>query len=153
MELRVSIDGANDVLRQLRQVGPDAQEALSERAYGIARDLVEKMQGTARALGRQDARAASTVTATKAGLFPIISAAPTGRARGLLWASNFGMKRKSGWYAKVRYFDSAGRQFREWNGGAGHADYWFYSTADREQSWIAGEWSKAADDVVRAWSA
>ena len=56
----------------------------------------------------------------------------------------------SGWYRKVRYFDSDGRQFRE---HLGSHSYWFFKTAEENQPWMASQWHEVAAEVTRKWSA
>lgn len=146
----VLISGANEVARELRDVGPDAERAMRDEAFDIAISLADKMKYAARADTPQSGRAASTVRETKAGLWPAITGSNTGRARGVLFGSEFGMNRRSGWYAHPRYSESQGRQFRPHRG---QNSYWFYATADREQPWIESEWQGAADEVLRRFRA
>jgi hypothetical protein len=83
-------------------------------------------------------------------VWPTISASNTGRAAGLLFGSEFGMTRHSGWYNRRRYNDLPNHQFRPHLGGG---SYWFFSTVEQNQPWIASEWGEAAEQVVREWSA
>jgi hypothetical protein len=150
LRLRVRIEGADEVIRACQALGPIAEQELQAQAFDIAISLADKIKYAAQADSRQSARASRTVREVKAGAWPAISASNTGRAKGLLFASEFGMTRKSGWYRKRRYFDSAGRQFRP---HLGRGSYWFFKTAEREQPWVESQWLAAADAVVRRWSA
>ena len=97
------------MLRAFDKLPKDADTELRAQAFDIAKVLADRIKAAGRAHSRQAARAASTVKEVR-GRWPTIQARHTGRARGLLFGSEFGMTRKSGWYAKRRYFDSVGSQ-------------------------------------------
>lgn len=145
--IKVRIEGANEVIRALDKVPADAQVAMRAQAKDIATSLQDFIKIAGQRHSRQGARAARSVRAGREGFWPVITA--DNRSR-LLFGSIFGMKRHSGWYAKGRYFRSRGSQFGPYVGYPGH---WFFSTAEERQPWIESEWQKAADDVVRRWSA
>ena len=147
--IKVRIEGADEVIRALRQVPADAQAAMKHQAKDIAISLADFVKAEGRRHSRQAARAARTVREANQGFWPVITASNSGRAKGLLFGSVFGMKRRSGWYARGRYRD-AGQQFGPYVGFPG---YWFFSTAEERQPWIASEWHKAADEVIRRWGA
>jgi hypothetical protein len=147
--MKVSIEGANEVLRALDKLPKDADTELRAQAFDIAKVLTDRIKAAGRAHSRQAARAASTVKEVK-GRWPIVQASNTGRAKGLLFGSEFGMTRHSGWYAKGRYRDSIGHQFGPHLGGG---SYWFFKTADDLQPYVADQWREVADNVVRRWSA
>ena len=148
--VKVRIEGADEVIRALRKLPQDAQDAAKHQAKDIATSLADFMKADARKHSRQAARASRTVKEANQGFWPVITASSTGRARGLLFGSVFGMKRHSGWYAHRRYRGSHGSQFGPW---IGYPGYWFFSTAEERQPWVSDEWHKAADEVVRRWSA
>lgn len=152
IRLKVSIEGADEVLRAFEKLPKEADTALRYQAYDISKSLADWIKQAGRAHSRQAARPASTVREQRAGtsVWPVITASNKGRAKGLLFGSEFGMTRKSGWYAKRRYFDSPGSQFGPHLGGG---SYWFFRTAEVKQGWVESEWHKAADEVVRRWSA
>ena len=150
LKVKIRIDGADEVIRALYKLPADAQDEMHREARDIATSLADKMKYAGAALGSQDRRASSTVKESNVGFWPAITASNTGRAKGLLFGSEFGMTRKSGWYARVRFFDSAGQQFRP---HLGANSYWFFKTAEREQPWVEREWQGAADGTVRKWSA
>lgn len=147
LAFKVSIEGANEVLRAFDKLPKDADTELREQAFDIAKVLADRIKAAGRRHSRQAARAASTVKEVK-GRWPIVQASNTGRAKGLLFGSEFGMTRKSGWYAKRRYFDSAGSQF-----GPHGPSRWFFKTADELEPYVADQWREVADNVVRKWSA
>ena len=150
LKLTVRINGANEVIRALDKLPGDAQDAMQHEAKDIATSLADWIKAAGRVHSRQAARAASTVKEANQGAWPVIIASNTGRAKGLLFGSEFGMNRKSGWYAKRRYFGSPARQFGRHLGGG---SYWFFATAEAKQAWVESEWHKAADEVIRRWSA
>lgn len=150
LKFRVRIEGANEVIRALDKLPVDAQEAMRAQAKDIATSLADFIKIGGQRHSRQAARAARTVKEANQGAWPVITASNTGRAKGLLFGSVFGMKRHSGWYAKGRYSRSRGHQFGAY---IGYPGYWFFKDAEERQPWIESEWHKAADEVVRRWSA
>lgn len=150
LRLNVRISGANEVLKALGDLPRDADRELSAEAFDIAKSVTDWIKIAARNDTRQSARAATSVREVKAGAWPAISAGGTKRANGVLFGSEFGMTRRSGWYARGRYRDSLGRQFRP---HMGSSSYWFFRTVEREQPWIESQWHQAADAVVRKWGA
>lgn len=149
LQIRVRISGANEVIRALDRLPAGATKALKGEAFDIADYLTDRIKIAARGDSRQSARAASSVRARR-DRFPVITAGGTARSRGVLFGSEFGMNRRSGWYAARRYSHSIGRQFRPHTGAS---SYWFFKTAEQQQPWVAREWTKAADKVIREWSA
>jgi hypothetical protein len=150
LRVKVRIEGADEVIHALDKLPADARRAMREQAKDIATSLADFIKIAGRRQGRQAPRAASPVREGNQGFWPVITASNTGRAKGLLFGSEFGMTRKSGWYRHRRYFDSPGVQFRP---HLGRGSYWFFKTATERQPWIQSEWGKAAEQVVREWSA
>ena len=147
LTVRVRVQGEDEVLRALDKLPADAQAAMRERAKDIAKSLAEFIRADGRAHSRQGARAARSVSESSVGVWPVITADNSSR---MLFGSVFGMKRHSGWYNKRRYRNSRGMQYSPY---IGYPGYWFFSSAEKRQPWIESEWHKAADDVVRRWSA
>jgi hypothetical protein len=158
LSFTVDIKGADEVIRAFGKLPKDAETELRAQAFDIAKVLADRIKAAGRADSPVAGRAASTVREVR-GDFPTVQASNTGRARGrkpskkgggVLFASEFGQNRRSGWYANPRYRHSVGRQFKP-HRGAG--SYWFFVTAERMQPYIESEWGKVADAVVRKWSA
>lgn len=150
LKITVRINGADEVIRALDKLPADAKKAMRAEAKDIAISLTDRIKIAARSQGPQTARGASTVREGNEGFWPVITATNTGRAKGILFGSEFGVKGKFGWYRKPRYFGSEALQFRPHRGSA---SYWFFKTAEDNQGWIQSEWQGAADEVVRRWSA
>ena len=146
-EIKVRIEGADEVIRALRKVPKDAKVAMRHEAKDIATSLADFMKADARGHSRQAARASRSVREANQGFWPVITA--DNRSK-LLFGSVFGMKKHTGWYAFPQYRRSTGHQFGEFVGFPG---YWFFLSADKRQPWIESEWSKAADEVVDRWGA
>jgi hypothetical protein len=149
--VRIRVEGDKEVIRALEKVPEDAQQAMRDQAKDIATSLADFIKIGGRKHSRQATRAARTVRETSEGGWPVIEASNTGRVRGLLFGSIFGMKRHTGWYNHRRYNHPGARsQFGVW---IGYPGYWFFRTYEDRKSWIADEWNKAGDEVVRRWSA
>ena len=105
LRFTVRIEGADEVIRALDKLPKDARDAMKAQAKDIATSLADFIKLGGRAHSRQAARAARTVRESSEGFWPVITA---NNSSGLLFGSIFGMTRKSGWYAKRRYFNSRG---------------------------------------------
>lgn len=159
LRIRLRIEGADEVIRALNRLPKDVKKAMRAQAKDIAISLADRIKIAGRGQGRQGPRVASTVREGNVGFWPVVTASNTGRARGrkpdengsgLLFGFEFGMNRKTGWYRHQRYFNGGDYQFRPHLGGG---SYWFFKTAKERQPWIQSEWGKAAEQVVREWSA
>lgn len=149
--VRIRVEGDEEVIRALEKVPADTQEAMRDQAKDIATSLTDFIKIAGRQHSRQAARVARTVRETSEGGWPVIEASNTGRARGLLFGSIFGMKRHTGWYNHRRYNRPGARG--QYGPYVGFPGYWFFRTAEERQPWIESEWQKASDEVVRRWSA
>jgi hypothetical protein len=66
----------------------------------------------------------------------------------VLAASEFGMNRRSGWYAAPEFDNATGRQFKP---HLGRHSYWFFKTVEDEHATIEATWLRIADDIVEAY--
>lgn len=143
--IRVTIRGDREVIRALERLPAQATREVKDGSERIARDLANEIRRVGRSQGRQTARAAATVRISRQ-TFPTIVAGPERR----LFGSEFGVKRRFGWYARRRYFHSPARQYKPHRGSA---SYWFFATQDANRGRIAAAHRDMADAVVRRWSA
>lgn len=148
IDIRTRVTGLREVLRALDRLPDDAQREARQGAVRLSRLLANQIRAAGRASSRQSARASRTVRTATEGNNPAVVAGP----HPLLFGSNFGAKRRFGWYRKPRYWDSPLRQFRPWI-GQGSNDYWYFRTADQAAPEIAAEHRSMLDAIVRSWSA
>jgi hypothetical protein len=141
----IRIDGARAVLRAFNELPRDASVALKDGTAELVRELVPKVRSAGVAEGSQARRVAKTVRPYRDRL-PSIGAGG-GRVAGLVFGSEFGMNRRSGWYAARRYADSPGRQYKP----HGVRSYWFFRTAE-DSPLIGAKWLEIADDIARDWA-
>lgn len=144
-DLKVTTHGLREVVRACGHLPKDAQREAQDGAVKLAQSLATAVRAAGRADSRQSARAAKTVRATR-GKQPQVLAGP----HPLLFGSEFGMTRRTGWYRRGRYHASSGRQFRP---HLGNGSYWFFRTQERERARIDEGAREVAERVVRAWSA
>lgn len=141
--------GAAEVARAFANLPRQARDELDEAKTDLSERLARIVRAAGRADTAQTARGlggpANTVRAT-GGTTPAVRAGP----HPLLFATEFGMDRRSGWYAAPRYLGSRRRQFRPHRGAS---SYWFFRTVDANQPMIDVAWSQACDAIVRRWSA
>ena len=147
IRIRARLEGLTEVRRALKRLPANAERALKRRGYQLSYNLVRRQRTAARRHSRQAARAATTVRIDRsAGLLPTVSAGP----HPLLYGSEFGAKRRFGWYAAARYGHSEPRQFSPHLGGG---SYWFFKAAEDYRGKMTEEFGRAADDVIREWGA
>lgn len=140
LKVGVRIRGLAEIQRGFAALPADARAELREGSRRIARVLAATTRAAGRAEGRQAARAASTVKAL-AGSTPQVVAGP----HPLLFGSEFGMTRKTGWYAKGRYYHSTGRQFKAHRGSG---SYWFFATVAAQRPAVDADYRAMADAIV-----
>jgi hypothetical protein len=155
LQIEVRMDGVRQTLRAFRDLGRDASGDLREESVKIATGFVPRMQAAARADGPQSALMAPTVR-VKRDRVPSVQAGGGKRvgrhkkpAGALIYASEFGMNSRSGWYGRVRYRQSRGRQ---WHPHRGAASYWFHRTADRQMDSVYRQWFAVVDRLIRRWA-
>lgn len=153
LTVRMHIDGVRETLRALDVLPKNASEALRDASLKLAEKLAVLASADLRANGGpQGALVASTVKA-KRDRVPVIEAGGTARvgrnrspAWGLVFATVFGMNRRSGWFASPRYGTTTQRQYRPHGGQNAYA---FFPVIEQNSAEIARQWNAAADRVVR----
>lgn len=145
LRVDVRIFGIDEIQRAARALPADARAELREGSRRIARTLAGETRAAGRAESRQAARAASTVRAL-AGATPTVVVGP----HPLLFGSEFGATRRFGWYARGRYHDSPGKQFRPHRGSG---SYWFFTTVAAAQPRVDAEYRAMAEAIIDRWDA
>lgn len=153
--MTVAIDGVRETLAAFRALPKDANDQLRERSKALAELLANRARAAGEAEGSQAALVARTVTARRDRV-PVVQAGGTrklGRfkapAYALLFASEFGMNARSGWYASRRYRRSTGFQYHSHTGRDG---LWFFPAVEAARPMINREWNAAADEIIRAFA-
>jgi hypothetical protein len=156
LTFHIRIEGATETLAAFNKLSRDANKELRDETYEIADDVAGHMRGAAARDGAQSALMVPTIKARRDRV-PNVSAGgglPVGRygkpAGALIFASEFGMSGRSGWYSRRRYRVSRGRQ---WHPHIGNTGYWFFPTARRLEPEVQRRWLAVADRLLRAWGA
>lgn len=152
LTISLRVDGIADTLRAFQRMPKDANAKLRDAAQAISRDVATSAaQAGRRDETPQSALVAKTVKAVR-DRTPAVTVGGTrklGRHRvpayALVFASEFGMNKRSGWYARPRYRGATGRQYQPHSGREGH---WFFPTIEGQQSAIARRWHAAADAII-----
>lgn len=154
LTVKVRITGVRETLAAFRDLPDDANQELRTRSKALAETLAAQVRAAAVADSPQSALLAPTVKAGRDRV-PVITAGgarkvgryrkPAGR---LLFGSEFGSNRQSGWYFAPQYRGSDGRQ---WRPHAGRGSYWFFRTVEDNSARVDREWNAAADSIVRRW--
>lgn len=147
----VRIDGMRETLAAFNRLPKDANDALRDKSMELAQALAGEIAAAGRSEGRQAAILAATVKARR-DRAPVVVAGGAKRvgrnrepAYALLFGSEFGMNKRTGWYARPRFDQSSGRQYKAHRGRQG---YWFFPTIEKNADEIAAVWRKAADDLI-----
>lgn len=149
----VSTSGVRQVLRAFSRLPKEASEQIRDTSLRLSQDLADDVAHAARARGSQAALMAPTVKAVRDRVPAITAGGATrvGRhhasAWRLLFASEFGMNRKSGWYAAAQYRASTGRQY---DPHVGRHSYWFFKEVERHEGDIERAWGRSADAIIRS---
>lgn len=145
--------GVRETLAAFRALPKDASAELRKSSLKLAESLAVAARASGRAEGGQAAAVARTVKARRDRV-PVVQAGGTtrvGRKRAPAWAilfgSEFGQDRRSGWYARPRYRRSRGTQYEPHQGRDG---LWFFPTIEARQAQIMREWQAAADRIIRS---
>jgi len=156
LTVHVKMDGVKETLRAFNRLERTASKELRDETIQIAESLVGDLRAAAIIDSRQSALLAPTVKARRDRV-PNVSAGGSKRvgrqgepAGGLIFSSEFGQNKKSGWYAAPRFRGSLGRQ---WHPHRGAASYWFYKTVDRETPEIFRRWFAVCDRLLNRWGA
>lgn len=153
LTVHLSTSGVRQTLRAFARLPKEASEQLRDASLDISKDLADDVAAAATARGAQAALMAPTVKATRDRV-PALTAGGNKRvgrhktpAHALLFASEFGMNRRSGWYAAAQYAQSSGRQYPP---HLGRNSYWFFTTVSDNEADISRRWEQAADSIIRA---
>lgn len=144
--LRVTVRGDEEVERALDKLPAEARTQLRRGLAGLAGHFTQLIRAAAAADSRPARRAATTVRSSVAGAGVQVTAGP----HPLLFLSEFGMDKHTGWYGKPRY----------WKGGPnaphahrGSSSYWFFHTVDQHRDEVDSKAREIGDAVVRNWGA
>jgi hypothetical protein len=146
----VRVEGLRETLRAFDKLAAEAQAEMVESANKLAKELADLARAAGKAEGRQAKLAANTVEVFKGKRLPTIRAGAKGakRDRAVTLGSEFGATRRFGWYAKGRYYDSVGRQYRPHQGAF---SYWFFRTIEDNDKRIGAVYAEALDRMADKW--
>jgi hypothetical protein len=145
--LHVEVRGLDEVQRALDKLPREAQSAAQRQMGLLAGRLTQRVRAAARADSKPAARAASTVRSRAQGLTVDVSAGP----HPLLFLSEFGMDRHTGWYGKPRY-----RRSKEPNAPhrhIGQGSYWFFRTVDERGDEVDEAATAIGEQIIANWGA
>lgn len=155
LTISVHVDGIRQTLAAFRRLPKQASDSLRDRTLDLSELLARRIKAAGRLDSRQSAAVAPTVKAVRDRV-PAIVAGGTVRvtstrvpASKVIFGSEFGARRRFGWYAAHKYASSRGRQYRR---HLGRGSYWIFRTVEENAAEISRAWAKVADDVVQAWN-
>lgn len=108
-----------DFRKELKRIGPEWPKELAQAHRDLAKIGERVSQSEARRMGGVQAKAAAAIRGRGNQRDARIAIKPSGSKRNPTAMANvafWGAKKRTGWYAKPRYGDSAGQQHPDWIG-------------------------------------
>ena len=137
----VTVTGEERVEAASTKLSPDAQRALTKEKRRLAKNLAAKLRRAVVSQSKTTMGRKVRPTIHQSGT--LVTAGPHPMLLGTEW----GMNRKSGWYADERFRHSEGRQFKP----HGTDGYWWTPTIRRSKPDADAAVQAALDDAVRHW--
>ena len=139
----IDVRGTEQVERNALFLPLDARKALTKEKRRLAKNLAAKLRraviSNTKKAGSMGRKVRPTIhqsgDTVKAGPHP------------MLLGTEFGMNRKSGWYADERFSHSEGRQFKPW----GTDGYWWNPTIRRAKPDADEAVRRVVDEAVSHW--
>jgi len=150
--MKVRIQGLRETLRAFDYLSKQASNELRDASTEIAEGLAVRVRRAGTRLGGQPRLVASKGISVKRDRAPVLAAGLRGgkKVKALLFGAEFGMNRKTGWYRKVRYFDSRGYQFGVPH--QGRDGRFFFPTVEYYQDEVSDTYGRMADKLARDWA-
>jgi hypothetical protein len=145
--IRVTMRGDREVERALDALPGEARAQLRRGLGALAARFTKLVRAAAAADSKPARRAATTARTQVSGTGVATTAGP----HPLLFLSEFGMNKHTGWYGKPRYARSPSPNAPHRHIGQG--SYWFFRTVDEHRDAIDGKAREISDAVVRNWGA
>lgn len=145
--LSVRVYGAREVERALDKLPGEVRTQVRRGLAGLAGRYTQLIRAAAHADSKPAARAATTVRSSVRGAGVEVSAGP----HPLLFLSEFGMNKHTGWYGKPRYWKGPPNAPHRHPGGG--SSYWFFETVERHRDEIDQRAREIADAIVANWGA
>ncbi|MBV9920294.1 MAG: hypothetical protein JOY78_05470 [Pseudonocardia sp.] len=143
LDFKIDVKGAEKVEAAATKLPADGQRALTKEKKRLAKNLAAKLRRAV--VSRSKTTMGSKVRPTIHQSGETVTAGP----HPMLFGTEFGMNRKSGWYADERFRHSPALQyFRHQSDG-----YWWRPTILRSQPDADAAVQRAADDAVSHWGA
>lgn len=139
----VNVKGAKEVERALGKLPVDAQKAVVKEKRRLAKNLAARLRRAviSGSKGRMGTKVRPTIhqsgDTVKAGPHP------------MLFGTEFGMNRKSGWYGRPEFRHSPHLQYFRHNG----AGYWWNPTIQRSKPDADAAVQRVVDDALNKWGA
>jgi len=145
IDFNVRVEGADAMRRALRRLPKAARDEFRRETTKLSRDLATKLRAAVRAesKGRMGSKVAPTIRA-QTGLSAGVLVGP----QDMVFGTEFGMNKKSGWYADERFRGMPGRQYFRHIGQAG---YWWHPTIEANKPAYDAALARVADAVAREW--
>ncbi len=147
----IEAQGIRKTLAAVRRLPKDAHADLRVRTKKLSQLLARRVRAAGRAEGGQAAAVAKTVKVVE-GDAPAITVGGPARvastrtpASKLVFGSEFGARRRFGWYRAAKYGRSPGRQYKR---HLGRGSYWIFKTVEANQPAISKAWQENADSIV-----
>lgn len=151
LTLKIEIEGVRETLALFRKMPKAATVELRNASQRIAEIVADAARAGARAEGSQAALLIPSIKPVRDRVpaVQVGGSMPVGRnavpAWQILFVSEFGMDKRSGWYAADKYKGSPTRQHHPHQGNVGR---WFFPSVEPLASVIEREWNAAAERIA-----
>jgi hypothetical protein len=145
--ISVTVRGDREVERAFDKLPAEAKAQLRRGLAGLAGRFTQLIRAEAAADSKPARRAATTVRSSVVGAGVQVTAGP----HPLLFLSEFGMNKHTGWYGKPRYWKGGPNAPHAHPGGG--SSYWFFRTVEEHRDAVDDRAREIADAVVHNWGA
>lgn len=142
MTFEVKVQGEERVERSAARLSPDAQRALAKEKRRLALNLARRLRRAV--IGRSKGRMGTKV---RPDIHQQGDRVIADNSSGMLFGTEFGMNRKSGWYADERFRNSPNLQYFRHQGDG----YWWNPTIRAAKPDADAAVQRALDDAVSHW--
>ena len=140
-DFEIDVRGEEKVQRSAARLPPDAQRALTKEKRRLAQNLARRLRRAV--ISGSKRRMGYPVRPTIHQSGDVVTAGP----HPMLLGTEFGMNRRSGWYADERFANSTEKQFKPW----GTDGYWWNPTIRRAKPDADAAVQRAVDEAARNW--
>ena len=140
----ITVKGAREVERALAKLPADVQKAVDKEKRRLAKNLAARLRRAV--ISGSKGRMGSKV---RPGIHQSGDTVTANNDSGMLYGTEFGMNKKSGWYGRPEFRSHPHLQYFRHSGRG----YWWNPTIERSQPQADEAVKRVVDDALNQWSA